>query len=313
MTPGERDKLQQIIKHKDQEISTLRTALQRTHNETLKLDKQVTALQQRIVTRPKPETSSSAANTHSLAREVAVLRRALSLDSPGILALVQDKESLTERVEYLTKELDKTRTERETLKSARELMTPRPELSHRLMTLEKDNRKLVAMIDEKKLEIQGERAARTIAEQAKTRHQTEVDRLRQELTMTQDELERLKEEKDNSAVQMTRLHQSLSVSALNESVMDDHVEKLKQDAEHQALLVNRLRREIQTLHDQLKSRDSREKQLEDQIQLAQDKHKESRYHNKQREKEILNLHFELERVQGLLAKQTAAQLKRLLC
>ena len=328
MTPSERGKLQQMIRAKEQEVATLRSALQRTHEATLKLEKQVNSLTGKVTQVPivgyAPPTpggfrAKDKEERDKLQKEVAILKRALSLDSPGILALVQEKEklhaeveSLSERVSYLTGELEKTRTERETLKSARELMTPRPELSHRLGHLERENRRLVAAIDEHKLEIQTEHSGRLLAEQAKQRHQAEIVKLRDQLTTALDELETLREEKNTSQVEVTKLHQSLSVSALNESVMEDHVEKLKENSSEQNLLVARLRKDVLRLQEQLRVRDFREKELLEEIHAAENKHKESRLANKQREKEILKLHYELDRVQGFLTKQTAAQLKRLL-
>ena len=151
MRPIERDKLTEIIRAKDKEVDSLRQALQRTHNETIKLEKQINSLQHKVVLNAPSVAIRRPDSTEKdkISRELAILRRALSLDSPGILALVQEKEKLEgelqgmqERVNYLASELDKVRGDRETLKSARELMTPRPELTNRLLQLEKENRRV---------------------------------------------------------------------------------------------------------------------------------------------------------------------------
>jgi hypothetical protein len=131
--------------------------------------------------------------------------------------------------------------------------------------------------------------------------------LRRALTLE----ERDKEELASLREESRKAQESLSISALNETVMEEHLEKLKDENKEKNLLINKLKQEILKLHQDLANKDNKHKELQDVINMQEVKLKQARKANKDRERDILRLQRDLDIMQGLLSRQTARQLQRL--
>jgi chromosome segregation ATPase len=237
-----------------------------------------------------------------MAKELAVLKRALSLDSPGILEIVQENERLR-------LQLSDHRQQEETATDGPP--DSRSELLDRVWRLEREKSRLAWTLEEKHRELEKERTDCAALDKGRKKYLQEMETLREELQRVREELEIVKDERNRNKEDFSRMQRSLSVSALNESVMEEHVEKLKEQTQDQDVLVHKLKKEILRLHEEIRNRDNKHREVMDLVILHEQKLKESRKANKERERDILRLERNLDQMQSLLSKQTVRQLQRL--